>query len=242
MGFLDGLKNKINESGYADKVSAGLTKLGEGLESGSEKIQALASSLKSNSTNGITESGIEEKNQMKIIQKEEVSTEIMTADSAQIDNAYSIMPTENQRQAFYVNENDSNETRQVKEVLQDTNEVVQSVNQIVNSEVARNFSEAAKVIAISYSAYKLREQEIEKELENIAQQNQFNLEAMKLAYQNCNPRVDELISEVKKLLNDLRTFEGKNLTEKELTQYNGLITLITNLSRQAMSLYEKIMG
>ncbi len=146
------------------------------------------------------------------------------------------------RSVFSVNENDSNDTRQVKEVLQDTNEVVQSVNQIVNSEAIRNFSEAAKVIATSYSAYKLREQEIEKELETIAQQNQYNLEAMKLAYKNCNPRIDELISEVKKLLNDLRAFEGKDLTEKEMTQYNGLITLITNLSGQAMSLYEKIMG
>ena len=65
---------------------------------------------------------------------------------------------------------------------------------------------------------------------------------MKLAYQNCNPRLDELISEVKKLLNDLRAFEGKDLTDKELAQYNGLITLITKLSGQAMSLYEKIMG
>lgn len=146
------------------------------------------------------------------------------------------------RSVFSVNENDSNDTRQVKEVLQDTNEVVQSVNQIVNSEALRNFSEAAKVIATSYSAYKLREQEIEKELETIALQNQHNLEAMKLAYQNCNPRIDELISEVKKLLNDLRAFEGKDLTDKELAQYNGLITLITKLSGQAMSLYEKIMG
>ena len=146
------------------------------------------------------------------------------------------------RTVFSVNENDSNETRQFKEMTQDANEIVQNVNQVVNGETMRNFSEAAKVIAVSYSMYKSREQEIERELEIIAQQNQHNLNAMKLAYQNVNPRIDELISEVKKLLNDLRAYEGKDLTDKELTQYNGLITLITKLSGQAMSLYEKIMG
>ena len=91
MGFLDGLKNKISESGYADKVSAGLNTSGKGLQSGSEKIQSFASSLS-------------DSNQQKI----ESEIEITDTKVPAIQENTSVLA-------------DSNETRQFKEIAQDLN-------------------------------------------------------------------------------------------------------------------------
>ena len=91
MGFLDGLKNKISESGYADKVSAGLNTIGKGLQSGSEKIQSFASSLS-------------DSNQQKI----ESEIEITDTKVPAIQENTSVLA-------------DSNETRQFKEIAQDLN-------------------------------------------------------------------------------------------------------------------------
>ncbi len=91
MGFLDGLKNKISESGYADKVSAGLNTIGKGLQSGSEKIQSFASSLS-------------DSNQQKI----ESEIEITDTKVPAIQKNTSVLA-------------DSNETRQFKEIAQDLN-------------------------------------------------------------------------------------------------------------------------
>ena len=91
MGFLDGLKNKSSESGYADKVSAGLNTIGKGLQSGSEKIQSFASSLS-------------DSNQQKI----ESEIEITDTKVPAIQENTSVLA-------------DSNETRQFKEIAQDLN-------------------------------------------------------------------------------------------------------------------------
>ena len=91
MGFLDGLKNKISESGYADKVSAGLNTIGKGLQSGSEKIQSFASYLS-------------DSNQQKI----ESEIEITDTKVPAIQENTSVLA-------------DSNETRQFKEIAQDLN-------------------------------------------------------------------------------------------------------------------------
>ena len=97
MGFLDGLKNKISESGYADKVSAGLNTIGKGLQSGSEKIQSFASSLS-------------DSNQQKI----ESEIEITDTKVPAIQENTSVLA-------------DSNETRQFKEIAQDLNTLANKI-------------------------------------------------------------------------------------------------------------------
>ena len=129
MGFLDGLKNKISESGYADKVSAGLNTIGKGLQSGSEKIQSFASSLSDSNQHVIEDDVVIIDTQVPAIQE---NTSVL-AESNVENNVSSI----NQREMFFVNENDSNETRQFKEIAQD-------LNTLANNETVRNFSIAVK--------------------------------------------------------------------------------------------------
>ena len=234
MGFLDGLKNKISESGYADKVSAGLNTIGKGLQSGSEKIQSFASSL-SDSNQQKIESEIEiTDTQVPAIQE---NTSVL-AESNVENNVSSIK----QREMFSVNENDSNETRQIKEVFQDANAVVQSVNEVVHSEAVVNFSVAAREIAIGMKEYKQREQLIEAELSRITLQNQHNLDVMKLTYEHYKPILDEMTKQLESSRKTLEEFDIKNLSEEDRKTYNGLLSFISNHTSKIMSLYDKISG
>lgn len=234
MGFLDGLKNKISESGYADKVSAGLNTIGKGLQSGSEKIQSFASSL-SDSNQQKIESEIEiTDTQVPAIQE---NTSVL-AESNVENNVSSIK----QREMFSVNENDSNETRQIKEVFQDANAVVQSVNEVVHSEAVVNFSVAAREIAIGMKEYKQREQLIEAELSRITLQNQHNLDVMKLTYEHYKPLLDEMTKQLESSRKTLEEFDIKNLSEEDRKTYNGLLSFISNHTSKIMSLYDKISG
>ena len=234
MGFLDGLKNKISESGYADKVSAGLNTIGKGLQSGSEKIQSFASSL-SDSNQQKIESEIEiTDTQVPAIQE---NTSVL-AESNVENNVSSIK----EREMFSVNENDSNETRQIKEVFQDANAVVQSVNEVVHSEAVVNFSVAAREIAIGMKEYKQREQLIEAELSRITLQNQHNLDVMKLTYEHYKPILDEMTKQLESSRKTLEEFDIKNLSEEDRKTYNGLLSFISNHTSKIMSLYDKISG
>ena len=234
MGFLDGLKNKITESGYADKVSAGLNKIGEGLQSGSEKLQSFASSL-NDSNQHVIEDDVE------IIDKQAPAIQENTSVLAESNVENNVSPVI-QREMFSVNENDSNETRQIKEVFQDANAVVQSVNEVVNSEAVVNFSVAAREIAIGMKEYKQREQLIEAELSRITLQNQHNLDVMKLTYEHYRPLLDEMTKQLQSSRKTLEKFDIKNLSEEDRKTYNGLLSFISNHTSKIMSLYDKISG
>lgn len=234
MGFLDGLKNKISESGYADKVSAGLNTIGKGLQSGSEKLQSFASSLNDSNQHVIeNDVGIID-TQVPAIQE---NTSVL-AESNVENNVSSI----NQREMFSVNENDSNETRQIKEVFQDANAVVQSVNEVVNSEAVVNFSVAAREIAIGMKEYKQREQLIEAELSRITLQNQHNLDVMKLTYEHYKPLLDEMTKQLESSRKTLEEFDVKNLSEEDRKTYKGLLDFISIQTSKVMSMYDKISG
>ena len=234
MGFLDGLKNKISESGYADKVSAGLNTIGKGLQSGSEKIQSFASSLSDSNQHVIEDDAGIIDTHVPAIQE---NTSVL-AESNVENNVSSIK----QREMFSVNENDSNETRQIKEVFQDANAVVQSVNEVVHSEAVVNFSVAAREIAIGMKEYKQREQLIEAELSRITLQNQHNLDVMKLTYEHYKPLLDEMTKQLESSRKTLEEFDIKNLSEEDRKTYNGLLSFISNHTSKIMSLYDKISG
>lgn len=246
MGFLDGLKNKITESGYADKVSAGLNKIGEGLQSGSEKLQSFASSL-NDSNQQVIESDIEITDTQTPVVRENTTMPVranMEDSVSQVRNNDFLQSVSsiNQREMFSVNENDSNETRQIKEVFQDANAVVQSVNEVVNSEAVVNFSVAAREIAIGMKEYKQREQLIEAELSRITLQNQHNLDVMKLTYEHYRPLLDEMTKQLQSSRKTLEKFDIKNLSEEDRKTYNGLLSFISNHTSKIMSLYDKISG
>ena len=234
MGFLDGLKNKISESGYADKVSAGLNKIGEGLQSGSEKLQSFASSL-----NDSNQQVIESDTQVLALQENTPMLDEENVDNrvseVQNNDGVQSVSTINQREIFSVNENDSNETRQIKEVLQD-------FNAVANSEAVVNFSIAAREIAIGMKEYKQREQLIEAELSRITIQNQQNLDVMKLNYEHYKPLLDEMTKQLESSRKTLEKFDIKNLNEDDRKTYNGLLSFISNHTSKIMSLYDKISG
>lgn len=232
MGFLNGLKNKISESGYADKVSAGLNRIGEGLQTGSEKLQSFASSL-NNSNQQVIESdiGITD-TQVPAVQE---NTSVLVESNAENN----ITPV-TQREKFSVNENDSNETRQIKEVFQDANSVVQSVNEVVNSEAVVNFSIAAREIALGMKEYKQREQLIEAELSRIVLENQQNLDVMKQNYEHYKPFLDELNKQLESSRKALEKFDVLNLSEDDRKTYKGLLDFISIQTSKVMSLYDKI--
>lgn len=234
MGFLDGLKNKISESGYADKVSAGLNKIGEGLQSGSEKIQSFATSL-----NDSNQQVIESDTQVLAVQENTPMFAESNVDNSvfevQNNDGVKSVSTINRREIFSVNENDSNETRQIKEVLQD-------FNAVANSEAVVNFSIAAREIAIGMKEYKQREQLIEAELSRITIQNQQNLDVMKLNYEHYKPLLDEMTKQLESSRKTLEKFDIKNLNEDDRKTYNGLLSFISNHTSKIMSLYDKISG
>ena len=235
MGFLDGLKNKISESGYADKVSTGLNKIGEGLQTGSEKIQSFASSLKESDQQVIENNIVQENTPI------HVESNIENGVSQIQNNDYpQTIPPANQRQVFSVNENDTNETRQIKEVFQDANTVVQSVNEVVNGETMRNFSDAAREIAIGMREYKQREQLIEAELSRITLQNQHNIDVMRLTYEHYKPLLDEMTKQLESSRKTLEEFDVKNLSEDDRKTYKGLLDFISIQTSRVMSMYDKI--
>ena len=244
MGFLDGLKNKISESGYADKVSTGLNKIGEGLQTGSEKIQSFASSLKESDQQVIENNIVINDTQVPVVQEKTpipVESNIENSVSQIQNNDYpqTISPA-NQRQVFSVNENDTNETRQFKEVFQDANTVVQSVNEVVNGETMRNFSDAAREIAIGMREYKQREQLIEAELSRITLQNQHNIDVMRLTYEHYKPLLDEMTKQLESSRKTLEEFDVKNLSEDDRKTYKGLLDFISIQTSRVMSMYDKI--
>lgn len=237
MGFLDGLKNKISESGYADKVSTGLNKIGEGLQTGSEKIQSFASSLKDSDQQVIENDIVINDTHVPVVQKKTpipVESNIENSVSQIQNNDYpqTISPA-NQRQVFSVNENDTNETRQIKEVCQD-------INAVVNGETMRNFSIAAKEIAIGMREYKQREQLIEAELSRITLQNQHNLDVMRLTYEHYKPLLDEMTKQLESSRKTLEEFDVRNLSEDDRKTYKGLLDFISIQTSRVMSMYDKI--
>lgn len=237
MGFLDGLKNKISESGYADKVSTGLNKIGEGLQTGSEKIQSFASSLKDSDQQVIENDIVINDTHVPVVQEKTpipVESNIENSVSQIQNNDYpqTISPA-NQRQVFSVNENDTNETRQIKEVCQD-------INAVVNGETMRNFSIAAKEIAIGMREYKQREQLIEAELSRITLQNQHNLDVMRLTYEHYKPLLDEMTKQLESSRKTLEEFDVKNLSEDDRKTYKGLLDFISIQTSRVMSMYDKI--
>ena len=243
MGILDGLKNKISESGYADKVSAGLNKIGEGLQAGSEKISSFAASLNNNETSDAISEETNYESQPPVVQDNtpfDTSNSSNNSSQIQVQNNYQTVTTVNQRELFTVNENDSNETRQVKEMFQDANAVVQNVNEVVNSETMRNFSIAAKEIATGMKEYKQRELAIEAELSRITLQNQHNLDVMKLTYEHYKPLLDEMTKQLESARKTLEEFDVKNLNAEDRQTYNGLLSFISNQTSKVMSLYDKI--
>lgn len=237
MGFLDGLKNKISESGYADKVSTGLNKIGEGLQTGSEKIQSFASSLKDSDQQVIENDIVINDTHVPVVQEKTpipVESNIENSVSQIQNNDYpqTISPA-NQRQVFSVNENDTNETRQIKEVCQD-------INAVVNGETMRNFSIAAKEIAIGMREYKQREQLIEAELSRITLQNQHNLDVMRLTYEHYKPLLDEMTKQLESSRKTLEEFDVRNLSEDDRKTYKGLLDFISIQTSRVMSMYDKI--
>lgn len=237
MGFLDGLKNKISESGYADKVSTGLNKIGEGVQTGSEKIQSFASSLKDSDQQVIENDIVINDTHVPVVQEKTpipVESNIENSVSQIQNNDYpqTISPA-NQRQVFSVNENDTNETRQIKEVCQD-------INAVVNGETMRNFSIAAKEIAIGMREYKQREQLIEAELSRITLQNQHNLDVMRLTYEHYKPLLDEMTKQLESSRKTLEEFDVRNLSEDDRKTYKGLLDFISIQTSRVMSMYDKI--
>ena len=226
MGFLDGLKNKISESGYADKVSAGLNTIGKGLQSGSEKIQSFASSL-SDSNHVIEDDvGIID-TQVPAIQE---NTSVL-AESNVENNVSSI----NQREMFFVNENDSNETRQFKEIAQD-------LNTLANNETVRSFSIAVKESINLISEYNKREQIINAKLQMIDKQNQHSLDTMDKQYEQIKPLINELLAQIQTHRKNLETFDPKSMNEKDYNAYFMLSQQLDNCNSRIMQIYDKITG
>ena len=227
MGFLDGLKNKISESGYADKVSAGLNTIGKGLQSGSEKIQSFASSL-SDSNQQKIESEIEITDTQIPAIKENTS---VLAESNVENNVSSIK----QREMFSVNENDSNETRQFKEIAQD-------LNTLANNETVRNFSIAVKESINLISEYNKREQIINAKLQMIDKQNQHSLDTMDKQYEQIKPLINELLAQIQTHRKNLETFDPKSMNEKDYNAYFMLSQQLDNCNSRIMQIYDKITG
>ena len=227
MGFLDGLKNKISESGYADKVSAGLNTIGKGLQSGSEKIQSFASSLSDSNQHVIEDDvGIID-TQVPAIQE---NTSVL-AESNVENNVSSI----NQREMFSVNENDSNETRQFKEIAQD-------LNTLANNETVRNFSIAVKESINLISEYNKREQIINAKLQMIDKQNQHSLDTMDKQYEQIKPLINELLAQIQTHRKNLETFDPKSMNEKDYNAYFMLSQQLDNCNSRIMQIYDKITG
>lgn len=234
MGFLDGLKNKISESGYADKVSAGLNTIGKGLQSGSEKLQSFASSL-NDSNQHVIEDDVE------IIDTQVPAIQENTSVLAESNVENNVSPVI-QREMFSVNENDSNETRQIKEVLQDANSVVQSVNEVVNSEAVVNFSVAVKESINLISEYNKREQIINAKLQMIDKQNQHSLDTMDKQYEQIKPLINELLAQIQTHRKNLETFDPKSMNEKDYNAYFMLSQQLDNCNSRIMQIYDKITG
>lgn len=234
MGFLDGLKNKISESGYADKVSVGLNTIGKGLQSGSEKLQSFASSL-SDSNQQKLESEIEiTDTQVPTIQE---NTSVL-AESNVENNVSPVI----QREIFSLNENDSNETRQIKEVFQDANAVVQSVNEVVHSEAVVNFSVAAREIAAGIKTYKLKEQEIEAVLANLDMNNKQSLAKMDKQYEQLKPAIEDCRDILKVHRKILDSFDPNKMEKEDYETYIQLSKIVDSYTSKLMNLYDKITG
>ena len=246
MGFLDGLKNKISESGYADKVSTGLNKIGEGLQTGSEKIQSFASSLKDSDQQVIENDIVINDTHVPVVQEKTpipVESNIENSVSQIQNNDYpqTISPA-NQRQVFSVNENDTNETRQIKEVFQDANTVVQSVNEVVNGETMRNFSDAAKEIARGIKTYKLKEQEIEAVLASIDMNNKYTLAKMDKQYEQLKPVIEDCRNILKVHRRILDSFDVHKMEKEDYETYIQLSKIVDSYTSKIMNLYDKITG
>ena len=119
---------------------------------------------------------------------------------------------------------------------------VEKIKATTEVQKIKAFSSVAQKVAAGYSQYKLRAQEIEKELKEISLNNKHNLEVMDRAYERQTPLIDQIIKGLDEQLSVLNTYKDRQLSESEHKTFQFLIVAITKQIDSVTHLYDLIMG
>lgn len=132
-----------------------------------------------------------------------------------------------------------NEIVVTPEVVSDNKKCKSSIQTVCNTVVV--VQPFLSTIAREVIASKERIAALNEEIVLVEKQNNYNIQRMKIAFENIRSTIESTNEQIKELLDQMKAFDVKNMDEAQTRTYNGLMIMIVQMREQMFSLYNRIL-